>query len=240
MMSLTTLIVDGDILLYQVSSAVEEPIHWGNDWWSLTADAHLAKQMIEQEVSEWMSELGADGLIIALSDQTNWRHDVLDTYKSNRKGKRKPVIYVPLRDHLREEYDTACFTSLEADDVMGILQTEDTIIVSDDKDMKTIPGALYRPMAQERLEISPEEADRNHLIQALTGDATDGYAGCPKVGPVTAQKILEEGTWDEVVGAYEKAGLSEEVALIQARVARILRKDEWNPITEEITLWNPA
>ncbi len=239
-MSLTTLIVDGDILLYQVSSAVEEPIHWGNDWWSLTADARLAKQMIEQEVSEWMSELGADALIIALSDQTNWRHDVLDTYKSNRKGKRKPVIYVPLREHLQEEYDTACFTHLEADDVMGILQTEDTIIVSDDKDMKTIPGILYRPTSQERLEISPEEADRNHLIQALTGDATDGYGGCPKVGPVTAEKILEEGTWDEVVGAYEKAGLSEDVALIQARVARILRKDEWNPITEEITLWKPV
>ena len=239
-MNLTTLIVDGDILLYQVSSAVEEPIHWGNDWWSLTADARLAQQMIEKELDEWTQALGATSVLIALSAKTNWRHDVLDTYKSNRKGKRKPVIYVPLREHLQEEYTTACFENLEADDVMGILQTQDTIIVSDDKDMKTIPGALYRPMAQERLDISPEEADRNHLLQSLTGDATDGYAGCPRVGPVTAERILEEGTWDEVVGAYEKAGLSEEVALTQARVARILRTDEWNPITEEVTLWNPA
>lgn len=237
---MTTLLIDGDILLYQVSSAVEEPIHWGNDWWSLTADAKLAKQMITQEIETLQENLEADGVLITLSDRANWRHEILATYKSNRKGKRKPVIYVPLREHIRETYETACFTDLEADDVMGILQKENTIIVSDDKDMKTIPGALYRPMAGEMLHISEEEADRNHLMQALTGDATDGYSGCPKVGPVSAERILEEGTWDEVVGAYAKAGLSEEVALTQARVARILRTTEWNPITEEVILWNPT
>ena len=237
---MTTLLIDGDILLYQVSSAVEEPIHWGNDWWSLTADAKLAKQMITQEIETLQENLEADGVLITLSDRANWRHEILATYKSNRKGKRKPVIYVPLREHIRETYSTACFTDLEADDVMGILQKENTIIVSDDKDMKTIPGALYRPMAGEMLHISEEEADRNHLMQTLTGDATDGYSGCPKVGPVSAERILEEGTWDEVVGAYAKAGLSEEVALTQARVARILRTTEWNPITEEVILWNPT
>ncbi len=237
---MTTLLIDGDILLYQVSSAVEEPIHWGNDWWSLTADAKLAKQMITQEIETLQENLEADGVLITLSDRANWRHEILATYKSNRKGKRKPVIYVPLREHIRETYETACFTDLEADDVMGILQKENTIIVSDDKDMKTIPGALYRPMAGEMLHISEEEADRNHLMQALTGDATDGYSGCPKVGPVSAERILAEGTWDEVVGAYAKAGLSEEVALTQARVARILRTTEWNPITEEVILWNPT
>ena len=238
---MTTLIVDGDILLYQVASAVEEPIHWGDDWWSLTADARLAKQMMDKEIEGWMEDLEADGVLIALSDPAgNWRHEVLSTYKSNRKGRRKPVIYVPLREYLREKYPTACFTHLEADDVMGILQKDDTIIVSDDKDMKTIPGSLYRPHACELLEISEDEADRNHLLQSLTGDATDGYSGCPKVGPVTAQRILTEGTWEEVVTAYQKAGLSEEVALTQARVARILRTEEWNPLTEEVTLWNPT
>ena len=122
---------------------------------------------------------------------------------------------------------------------MGVLATDNTIIVSDDKDLQTIPGRLYRPATKELKTITPEEADRSHLIQALTGDVTDGYKGCPKVGPVSAEKILEEGTWEEVVGAYQKAGLGEEFALSQARVARILREGEWNPITEEVQLWNP-
>tara|TARA_Y100001968_G_scaffold327940_1_gene374070 strand:- start:8450 stop:9163 length:714 start_codon:yes stop_codon:yes gene_type:complete len=236
---MTTLLVDGDILIYQITSAVEQPIHWGNDWWSMTADAKLAREMVDQELSGLQETLEAEGVLIALSDQTNWRHAVLPTYKWNRKGKRKPVIYVPIREYLISAYPTACFKTLEADDVMGVLATDDTIIVSDDKDLQTIPGRLYRPATKELKTITPEEADRSHLIQALTGDVTDGYKGCPKVGPVSAEKILEEGTWEEVVGAYQKAGLGEEFALSQARVARILREGEWNPITEEVQLWNP-
>lgn len=237
---MTRLLIDGDILLYQVTSAVEEPIHWGNDWWSLTADAKLAKEMLAQEVDDLKETLDANAVTITLSDpENNWRHTVLDSYKANRRGKRKPVIYVPMREWLGETYDTVSFKTLEADDVMGILVDDDSIIVSDDKDMLTIPGRVYRPCTGQLRKITKMEADRQHLLQTLTGDATDGYSGCPKVGPVTAEKILEEGTWDEVVGAYEKAGFGEEFALTQARVARILRFGEWNPMTEEVTLWQP-
>ena len=235
-----TMLIDGDLLLYQVAVAVEEPIHWGNDWWSLTADFKQAQQMLQNRIEEWETRTECDQNLVALSDPShNWRKDIYEPYKGNRKGKRKPVVYNPLREWLESEYQTACFSNLEADDVLGILQTDRTIIASDDKDMMSIPGWLYQPMHDKITWIDKEEADRNHLIQALSGDRTDNYPGCPKVGPVTARKILEENTWDEVVGAYEKAGLSEEVALTQARVARILRVTEWNAITEEVQLWSP-
>lgn len=98
---MTRLLIDGDILLYQVTSAVEEPIHWGNDWWSLTADAKLAKEMLAQEVDDLKETLDANAVTITLSDpENNWRHTVLDSYKANRRGKRKPVIYVPMREWL--------------------------------------------------------------------------------------------------------------------------------------------
>jgi DNA polymerase-1 len=42
-----------------------------------------------------------------------------------------------------------------------------------------------------------------------------------------------------VVAAYEKAGLTEEDAIVQARVARILRYEEFNQKKEEVLLWNP-
>lgn len=238
---MTTLLIDGDILLYQAASAVEEAIDWGDDLWTLHGDARQARDLLDTEVQKIMKRLKGDAVVFAISDPLhNWRYEVLATYKSNRRGRRKPVVYRALREYVMRQYETATFPTLEADDVLGVLASDDNIIVSDDKDLMTIPGRLYRPYADEMMEISPEQADRNHLTQALTGDVVDGYTGCPGIGPKTAAKVLQEGTWDEVVAAYKKKGLSEEVALTQARVARILRCDEWNPITKEVTLWNPT
>ena len=234
------LLIDGDIILYQVSSTVEEPIHWGDDFWTLHADAAVAKDSFDREIERLKERLGDSDVCIALSDPShNWRLEVLATYKHNRRNKRKPVVYKAIRDYAIETYETAQYPGLEADDVLGILSGEDRIIVSDDKDLKTIPGQLYTPNRDDHIEITEEEADRNHLLQALTGDTVDGYSGCPGIGPKRAQSVLKEGTWDEVVEAYLKAGLNEDVALGQARVARILRPDEWNHETEEVLLWNP-
>tara|TARA_R100000700_G_C3130555_1_gene115965 strand:- start:592 stop:885 length:294 start_codon:yes stop_codon:yes gene_type:complete len=83
-------------------------------------------------------------------------------------------------------------------------------------------------------------ANYMHLYQTLVGDATDNYKGCPGVGPKKATEILEEPTWDSVVKAFEKAGLTEEDALVQARVARILRADDYNFHKEEVILWQPT
>jgi len=81
------------------------------------------------------------------------------------------------------------------------------------------------------------------MIQTLTGDTVDGYSGVPKVGAVTANKMLTdkdmpvEDMWKIVVKAYEKAGMEEQDALQQARVARILRHGAHNRKTGEVKLW---
>ena len=241
-----TLLIDGDILLYAESSAVEEAWDWGDDVWTLHGDAKIAKERVDVWLTDIKEHLEADHLIITLTDHANWRKEVLPTYKHNRKSKRKPLVYPVLRDYVAETYKTALWDTLEADDVMGILATDpkdktDKIIVSEDKDMKTIPGKLYNPGHPEDgiMEISLEQANRTHLTQALTGDITDGYGGCPGIGPKTAIKVLKDGDWIEVVAAYEKVGLTEEDALIQARVARILRHGEYNKKTKEVKLWTP-
>ena len=50
----------------------------------------------------------------------------------------------------------------------------------------------------------------------------------------------EDGaTWATVLAAYDKAGLGEQEALVQARCARILRKSDWNSRKKEVILWTP-
>jgi 5'-3' exonuclease len=157
-----------------------------------------------------------------------------------------------VRERLEREYRTVKMAGLEADDVLGIFATRDpkAIICSMDKDMKTIPCNLWN--GTDLLKVSEAEADYFHLHQTLTGDTTDGYPGCPGIGPVKAAKLLDApmkpelltevrvpALWKVVVVAFEKAGLTEEDALRQARLARILRDCDWDSKNKEPILWSP-
>lgn len=238
-----TLLIDGDILIYEACFAVETPIHWGNDWWTLHADAAEAKQKIDAEVVELVETLDAGGYKVCLSDSHNFRKDIDSSYKSNRTT-RKPICYAEVKAYIREAWEAVVWKNLEADDCMGILATEDpdnTIIVSIDKDMRQIPGRVYNWRNPDHgiVTISQQEADRFHLMQTLTGDAVDGYAGCPGIGPKRAEAIVDGG-WPAVVEAYEKAGLGESHAVTQARLARILRAGEYAKKSGRVKhLWTP-
>jgi DNA polymerase-1 len=124
------------------------------------------------------------------------------------------------------------------------------VVISIDKDLLQIPGWNYNPGVRGKggrlTEITAKEADRYHLYQTLVGDDTDGYVGCPGVGTKKATKLLDDCAhlsaatqWEWVVEAYRKRGLDEEAALVQARVARILRAEDWDPIKKEHRLWTP-
>lgn len=153
------------------------------------------------------------------------------------------MCFAEVRELAEAKWPSYKYPGLEADDVLGIWATRggiDPIIVSDDKDLKTIPGKLYRQGELE--EIDPVFADYYWLSQTLTGDTADGYPGCPGIGAVKAEKVLKgcKGTmWEAVVEAYEKAGLTAEDALIQARLARILRASDWDATKKEVILWTP-
>jgi DNA polymerase-1 len=238
-----TLLIDGDIVVYQYSSTVEHEIDWGDDVWSLWADAKEAQQLILQYLDILVEETAADDFIFCFSDKDNFRKDIDSTYKSNRKGKRKPVCYKALKEWIQGQYKTETWNRLEADDVMGIMATADMlagekVIVSEDKDMKTIPGLLWR--SGEMLNISQEQADYNHLYQTLVGDATDGYPGLRGVGDKRATELLKTPTWETVIKAFEKAGQTEEDALVQARLARILRASDYNFEFDQPIIWSPA
>lgn len=186
------------------------------------------------------------------ASEGNWRHGVYPAYKSNRKDIIRPVCLKAIREHMQAHHPCFVRPSLEADDILGILATSsriithpgEKIIISVDKDMKSIPGLFYDTGARELYEIPKDEADKWHMTQTLTGDTADGYPGCPGIGKIKAGRILDGGNsvaewWPLVVKAYEKVGLTEADALVQARIARICRVTDYDFRKKEVKLWNP-
>ena len=217
-----------------------------------TGDLEEGKQRVDAELASLRARLKADTLVIALSDKSepNWRLGVLPSYKVNRGDKPLPVLLAELRAYLGEVYKAVSHPSLEGDDVLGLLATNRQvrgrkIIVSIDKDLRNIPGLLFNPMKEDLgvVKITEDAADYNHLMQVLTGDRTDGYTGLPGCGPVKAERILHSvpsgKRWAAVVAAYEGEGFTEADALVQARVARILRHGEYIIASGLVRLWKP-
>ena len=61
-------------------------------------------------------------------------------------------------------------------------------------------------------------------------DQTDGYSGVPGIGIKRAVALFEEHgyTWDTVVKAFADKDLDEDVALMNARLAKILTNKEYD------------
>jgi len=254
-------LIDADILIYEVANTCEETIPWpdeetGDYLWTRTAHWDEAKCMLSGQLQDIAETVGASEFIGAVTESSeNWRFDYYSDYKANRspsKPQWKPMLVGPLRKWASEQSWGRYIPGLEGDDIMGILQTKpgsgDTICVTVDKDLATIPGRHYNFRKGEFFEVTEAEANWMHLLQALTGDATDGYPGCPGVGLKTALKLLDapvasteiSEVWDDIiVPSYEAKGLDGDFALSQARVARILRASDYNPKTKQVIPWLP-
>jgi len=241
------MLIDGDILIYKIALQSERPVKWDDNMWTLHAFEDEAVANVDDGIKRIQRKLGVKPYRVALTSSKNFRKDVLPSYKSNRVGVRKPMILPALRQHMLDNHDAIIIEGLEADDVLGILATEksnkkDSIIVSVDKDFKQIPTKIC--LDGETVQIVTEDmANHWFMIQVLMGDATDGYTGLPGCGIKTAEKILGpemrplDELWDIVVEAYAKKGYTEKEALQQARVAKILRAEDYNEDKGEVKLW---
>lgn len=204
-----------------------------------------------QRVDEVLEAVGADECYLAFSDRRNFRYDILPTYKGQRKNSKRPLQLDELRAMVSEESPHRVFLikTLEADDVCGIMagilqkQGRVTVIVSPDKDLLQIPGLLY---AQGKVtEVTQETADRWHMTQTLAGDTCDNYKGLPGWGVRKAGDLLDlihrlplALQWQYVIAAFEEHGLTEADCLVQARVSRILRPEDWDAKEKIVKLWN--
>ena len=236
------ILCDADFIVYKACAAAESEVDFGNDVILVTSNFSNAYSAVKREISKIETKLGEfSDTILFFSDSVNFRKKILPDYKGHR-NRKKPCGYKRVINALKKEYKVIIKPGLEADDGMGVYATKypGNIIVSPDKDMKQIPGKLYN--FDEMFTIPPKDGAKWHLIQTVSGDQTDGYSGVPGIGVKRAEALFNEKgySWKTVIGAFKDKGLSEEEALINARLARILTADDYDFDKKEPKLWSPA
>ena len=235
------LLIDADYIVYKCCAACETEIDYGEDVIFVTSNFSDAYNAVKREIQQIQDVFGSFSKpILFFSDSKNFRKKISPDYKGHR-NRKKPCGYKRVIRNLKIEYDVCIMPELEADDAMGIYATKLTgnIIVSPDKDMRQIPGKLYN--LDDTTYITPEEGARWHLIQTLAGDQTDGYSGVPGIGVKRAEVLFnKEGySWQTVLQAFKDKGLTEEDALLNARLARILTDEDYDSKQKQPKLWTP-
>lgn len=239
------LLIDCDFFLYRAASAAEEELDFNSDLTVIVGDFEQGKRIVKQEIQNLTTRFDTKDVLLAFTDQSNFRKEIDPTYKGNR-TKRKPAGYLKLKNWVMKKWPSVMKPSLEADDVIGILVTqndnkENYIVISPDKDMLQLPVRIFN--LKDEFTQSPEAAVRKLYEQALTGDQTDGYGGCPGIGPKRAEQLLDKvkdgNYWSLVVDTYHKAQLNEEDALRNLRLARILQASDWDSQNQKPILFSP-
>ena len=236
-------LIDADFIVYKCCAAAETEIDFGDDVIVVSSKFSEAYNCVKRELHKIQREffVPIQDVLLFFSDSCNFRKEIQADYKGHR-NRKKPCGYRRVIKALEEEYEVIRMPSLEADDALGIYATEHpgNTIVSPDKDMKQIPGKLYN--FTEMFTITPEDGAKWHLIQTMAGDNTDGYAGLPSYGVKRSTLLFnKEGySWKTVVNAFKEKELSEDTALMNARLARILTFKDYDFEKREPILWSPT
>ena len=236
------ILCDADFIVYKACAAAETEIDWGDDTILVTSSFHDAYTTTKREFTKLQDQFGSlASLILFFSDSINFRKKILPEYKGHR-NRKKPCGYKRVINALKKEYEVIIRPTLEADDSMGVYATKNpgNIIASPDKDMRQIPGKLYN--FDQTFTITKEEGAAWHLIQTCAGDSTDGYSGVPGIGVKRAEALFKKKgySWETVVSIFKEKDLTEEDALLNARLARILTVDDYDFKKRRPKLWTPS
>ena len=173
-----TLLVDADILLWRVGATTND------------VSEDIAKVRMNSYIDEiFHNSFCSDYRMFLTDSKGNFRVKIYPEYKANRVQER-PKHYNALRDYLINFERAEIALGQEADDLLGIEQTSNTIIASIDKDLDMIPGKHYNFVKDLHYEVSNAEGKHKFWCQMLTGDNTDNIPGIRGIGPAKAKRIL--------------------------------------------------
>ena len=222
-------LIDADIVAYRVACTLEEDD--AEDFVFARAEDLVDQILVNTEATEYR---------LFLTGKDNFRYTLYPEYKANRRDKEKPFWLESIRQYLKANFNAEVIDGQEADDALGIAQTDDTIICSIDKDLLMIPGKHYNFVKDEFVTIEKDQAMRNFYMQCLTGDRSDNIKGIDGIGPKKAEKILVGCiTEQELFDAVREAYSNDEEFIMNGRVLWIRRqenedwKDRFNALVQE-------
>lgn len=177
-------------------------------------------------------------VIICVKNELNFRYLIDVNYKATRRkhhAEREIPFIKEVREHLIKEYENVLSVPLfEADDLVYALYRHysskgvDTVVSSIDKDvLNSIEGEHYNYKKNIWHQTLRNTALKFKYIQCLSGDSADNIKGLPKVGPKTAEKLLEGCAFNEydlrkrVVSIYKEYGFTEKAFLQTLRLVSL-------------------
>ena len=218
-------LIDADIIVYRCGFVTEnEPVE--------TA-IHQAEDMLDDILVS--TKAGSFKLYLSDSTENGFRKKLYPEYKANRIQPR-PKHYDAIKEHLVLHWNATVTPEQEADDALGIAQTqgEETIICSIDKDLLQIAGNHYNFVKKIFCFVTPEQGLHWFYQQCLIGDASDNVKGVTGIGTKKAGRLLgevEDGNEEEWFQKTRDAFQNEfgergdEQLLLTGRLLKIRTKD---------------
>ena len=216
-------LIDHDLVVFRCAASAEHD--------SLNIAIHRAEALLD----ELLTKTGADSYRAFLSGKSNFRKTIYPEYKANRTAP-KPVHLEALREYALEKQNAELAPdTLEADDALGINQTDNTMIVSLDKDLLMVPGKHFSWEIKGKGWTKPDKFFTQDAIggmrlffeQCLKGDTADNIKGIEKIGNKRAAALLadcvtEQQMFDAVRNAYG----NDDEFIMNASVLWIMQNEE--------------
>ena len=232
------LLVDADYVVYKCCASAESEIDFGEDVIVVTSKFSDAYNCVKRELNKIAQNFFDSEIILFFSDSTNFRKSIQPAYKGHR-NRKKPCGYKRVINQLKNEYRVVIMPTLEADDALGIYATKHpgNVICSPDKDMRQIPGQTLRHERND--ECDSRRRSKVALNSNISRRPNRWIRRMPGLGVKRAAALFEEKgySWKTVVEAFADKDLSEEVALENARLARILQCTDYDVAEQQPILW---
>jgi len=215
------ILVDADIVAYRAAVTAEE-----ESFGIAYARAKETLELIARNMNCADMRLFLSG-----EPEHNFRKVIYPEYKANRKQER-PKWLEDIKERMVLEMDAVVMDGCEADDGMSMEQTGETVIASIDKDLLQIPGYHWNWVTEKYTYIEVPESMYNFYRHVLIGDSADNIKGCPKIGPVKAERILAGCTSEqEMFDAVRETYNDDASFLLNGQLIWLWRKenDIWNP-----------
>lgn len=177
---MTTALVDGDIVAYRCAASANKD------------SEEIAVVRAEGMMRDILEATESNSFRVFLSGSRNFRYDIYPEYKANRRDTPRPVHLQPVREFLVKEWNAEVCDGIEADDALGIAQTDSTTICSIDKDLLQVPGEHYNFVRGTSETITELVGFRNFYKQLILGDKSDNIPGYDGKARIKVPKFLEE------------------------------------------------